>query len=155
MKAACLPPLPFLSNLYISQQSKMGLQISAFLWYMTAFFSLTPSSTPTNLPSSSPTHRVILQRFGNKAKGHTVPAAELWVHHPWQCRLPWLIRASSSSPECLCVGVGSVLGSQQGILPLALYSLLLYRSQPPPQPLNISWELAAQAHKSTCELNPG
>lgn len=96
---------------------------------------------------------MILQRFGKKAKGHTVPAAQLCVHHPWQCRLPWLIRAYSSSPEWLCVGVGSVLGSQQGILPLALHSLLLYKSQNPPQPfVKVSWELAAKAHKSTCEL---
>lgn len=95
---------------------------------------------------------MILQRFGKKAKGCTVPATELCVHHPWQCSLPWLIRAYSSSPEWLCVGVGSVLACQQGILPLALYILLLYKSQTPPQLLNTSWELAAQAHKSTCEL---
>lgn len=116
----------------------MGLQISGFLCYMTAFFSLTPSSTPTNLPSSSPTHQSDPAKVLQRKQRDT-----LSLQLSCECITP----GSAGCPGSLELPPGvqsdSVLGwgvLSTGNSAFSFIQLMLYRSQTPPQPLNISCE---------------
>lgn len=122
----------FLSNLCPSQQVKWDCRFLASSGTWLLFSSSLPLPPPQTCKAAALHTRVLLQRFGKTAKGHSVPAGCMT---PGSAGCPGSLELTAVVQSAF-VGVGNVLGSHQGILPLALYIYCRIKVKPLPDPLS-------------------
>lgn len=121
----------FLSNLCPSQQVKWDCRFLASSGTCLLFSSSLPLPPPQTCKAAALHTRVLLQRFGKTAKGHPVPAGCMT---PGSAGCPGSLEFTAVV-QSASVGMGNVLGSDQGILPLALYIYCCIKVKPLPDPL--------------------